>query len=73
MSKDLNIGTNVRLIALPTYLKTAEPMPTLLSPSVLPVGTSGLIVDRKPGNYWVVKFERGAFLLEEQYLAAIED
>jgi Protein of unknown function (DUF3148) len=73
MSKELNIGTNVRLIALPTYLKTADPMPTLRSPSLLALGTSGSIIDRKPGNYWVVKFDRGAFLLEDRYLEAIDE
>ncbi|WP_309738086.1 MULTISPECIES: regulatory protein SipA [unclassified Chamaesiphon] len=73
MFKELNIGTNVRIIALPTHLKTADPMPMLRSPSLLPVGTRGLIIDRKPGNYWVVKFERGAFLLEDRYLEPIED
>jgi Protein of unknown function (DUF3148) len=73
MSKELNIGTNVRIIALPTHLKTADPMPMLRSPSLLPLGTSGLIIDRKPGNYWVVKFDRGAFLLEDRYLETIED
>ncbi len=73
MSEKLNIGTNVRLIALPTYLKTADPMPTLRSPSLLTLGMSGLIIDRKPGNYWVVKFERGAFLLEDRYLEAINE
>ena len=72
MSTELNIGTNVRIIALPTYLKTADPMPMLLSPSLLALGMNGLITDRKPGNYWVVKFERGAFLLEAQYLEAID-
>ena len=73
MSKELNIGTKVRIIALPTHLKTADPMPMLRSPSLLALGTSGLITDRKPGNYWVVKFDRGAFLLEDRYLEAIAD
>ena len=73
MFKELNIGTNVRLIALPTYLKTADPMPMLLSPSLLTLGTSGLIIGRKPGNYWVVKFDRGAFLLEDRYIEAIDE
>jgi Protein of unknown function (DUF3148) len=73
MSKKFNIGTTVRIVALPTYLKTADPMPTLRSPSLLELGTSGRIIDRQPGNYWVVKFDRHAFLLEDRYLEAIDD
>jgi Protein of unknown function (DUF3148) len=71
MSQKFNIGTNVRINALPTHLKTADPMPMLRSPSVLALGSIGVIVDRKPGNYWVVKFSQGAFLLEDRYLEVI--
>jgi Protein of unknown function (DUF3148) len=71
MSQKFNIGTNVRISALPTHLKTADPMPMLRSPSVLELGSIGVIVDRKPGNYWVVKFSQGAFLLEDRYLELI--
>jgi Protein of unknown function (DUF3148) len=72
MSRELNIGVDVRMIVLPTYLKTADPMPTLRSPSLLELGKVGSIVDRKPGNYWVVKFDIGTFLLEDRYLEAID-
>ena len=68
MSQKFNIGTNVQIVALPTYLKTADPMPMLRSPSVLELGSIGVIIDRRPGNYWVVKFSQGAFLLEDRYL-----
>jgi hypothetical protein len=71
MSQDFNIGTNIRIVALPTYLKTADPMPMLRSPSLLALGEVGLIIDRKPGNYWVVKFGRSSFLLEERYLEVV--
>jgi Protein of unknown function (DUF3148) len=71
MSQKFNIGTNVQISTLPTYLKTADPMPMLRSPSVLALGSIGLIVDRKPGNYWVVKFSQGAFLLEDRYLEVV--
>ncbi|WP_295616022.1 DUF3148 domain-containing protein [Chamaesiphon sp. GL140_3_metabinner_50] len=73
MSKKINIGTNIRIIELPTYLKTADPMPTLRSPSLLELGAIGQIIDRKPGNYWVVKFDLHTFLLEERYLEAIDE
>jgi Protein of unknown function (DUF3148) len=71
MSQQLNIGTSIRLTSLPTHLKTAEPMPMLRPPSLLGVGEIGLITDRKPGNYWVVKFDRGSFLLEDRYFEVV--
>jgi Protein of unknown function (DUF3148) len=71
MSQKFNIGINVRVSALPTYLKTADKMPILRSPSVLELGSIGLIIERKPGNYWVVKFGQGAFLLEDRYLEVV--
>ena len=71
MSQEFNIGTTIRIIALPTYLKTADPMPMLRSPSLLAMGENGIIIDRQPGNYWVVKFGRSSFLLEERYLAVV--
>jgi hypothetical protein len=71
MSQKFNIGANVRLVTLPTYLKTADPMPMLRSPSCLEVGSIGIIIDRQPGNYWVVKFAKSAFLLEDRYLEVV--
>ena len=71
MSQEFNIGTTIRIVALPTHLKTADPMPMLRPPSVLAVGEIGLITDRKPGNYWVVKFDRGSYLLEDRYFEAV--
>jgi Protein of unknown function (DUF3148) len=71
MSQEFNIGTTIRIVALPTYLKTADPMPMLRSPSYLQLGMTGLITDRKPGNYWVVKFAQSSFLLEDRYLEIV--
>jgi Protein of unknown function (DUF3148) len=71
MSPVFNIGATIKIIALPTYLKTADPMPMLRSPNLLELGAVGLIIDRKPGNYWVVKFNQGAFLLEDRYLQVV--
>jgi hypothetical protein len=31
-----------------------------------------MVVDRRPAGYWGVKFDRGTFLLESQYLEVIE-
>ena len=71
MSQEFNIGTTIRIVALPAYLKTADPMPMLRSPSYLELGRIGIITDRKPGNYWVVKFEQSSFLLEDRYLEVV--
>ena len=43
----------------------------LRPPNLLAVGETGLITDRKPGNYWVVKFDRGSYLMEDRYIEAI--
>jgi hypothetical protein len=65
---EITIGSKVRLVALPPYFKTAEPMPMLRPPDILKVGEEGVVMNRHPGNYWSVRFERGAFLVESQYL-----
>lgn len=68
MNPAFSIGDRVRLIHLPPYLKTAEPMPMLRPASILQVGDEGTILGRQPGNTWSVRFERGAYLLDNQYL-----
>ena len=65
------VGDRVRLTALPAYIKTAEPMPMLRSPDILTVGEEGVVIDRRPGNYYGVRFDRGSFLLESQYFERI--
>ncbi|MGF1542630.1 MAG: regulatory protein SipA [Pleurocapsa sp.] len=64
---NITVGDRIRLIALPPYLKTAEPMPMLRSAEILQVGNQGVIIDRRPGGYWGVQFPQGAFLLESRY------
>jgi Protein of unknown function (DUF3148) len=72
MSNKFNHGDMIRIVSLPTHLKTADPMPMLRPPNLLTIGDLGQIIDRKPGNYWVIKFDRGAFLLEDRYFEAVE-
>lgn len=62
------VGDRVRLSTQPPYLKTAEPMPMLRPPDLVPVGEEGMITDLKPGGSWVVHFNRGSFLIDGQYL-----
>ncbi|MBD2427304.1 regulatory protein SipA [Phormidium sp. FACHB-1136] len=69
MANEFSVGDQVRLVALPPYLKTADPMPMLRPPDLLQVGDVGLVLDRRPGGYWGVRFDRGAFLVDSQYLA----
>lgn len=68
MASNISVGDPVRLASHPPYLKTADPMPMLRPPDTLPIGAEGVVVDRRPGGYWGVKFERGSFLLDSQYL-----
>ena len=70
--QEITVGSKVRLISLPPYLKTAEPMPMLRPSDLLEIGAEGVVMDRRPGNYWGVRFERGAFLMESQYIELLE-
>jgi hypothetical protein len=73
MSQEFLIPSKVRVMALPPYVKTAEPIPMLRPAEVIHVGEEGVIVDRHPGGYWSVRFARGTFLLDSQYIAVAED
>ena len=53
-------------------LKTADPMPMLRPPDLVAIAEVGQIIDCRPAGYWGVKFQRGTFLLEAQYLEAIQ-
>ncbi|MBK4729308.1 DUF3148 domain-containing protein [Oxynema sp. CENA135] len=68
MSKAFEIGDRVRLTAVPPYFKTAEPTPMLRPPNVVRLGEEGTILDRQPGDYWSVRFEKGAYLIENKYI-----
>ena len=70
-SNQFEVGDRIRLTALPAYIKTAEPMPMLRSPELLTIGEEGVIIDRRPGNYYGIRFNRGSFLLESQYFDRI--
>jgi hypothetical protein len=72
MSPSFSIGDRVRLTTPPPYFKTAEPMPMLRPPDVVALGAIGDVTEQRAGGYWVVKFERGSFLLDAQYLAPLD-
>jgi hypothetical protein len=73
MASEFTVGDRVRLISLPPYLKTADPMPMLRPADTLQLGDEGIVLDRRPGGYWGVRFERGAFLLDAQFLNKVSD
>lgn len=71
MTKEFVVGETVRVVALPPYVKTAEPMPMLRPPDVIRVGEEGKILDRRPGGYWGVRFTNGNFLMDAQYIESV--
>jgi hypothetical protein len=73
MAAQFTVGDRVRLVALPSYLKTAEPMPMLKPATLLAIGDQGVILDRRPGDYWGVRFGPGAFLIDGQFLEKLTD
>jgi hypothetical protein len=72
MSQEFAIGSKVRVVALPPFVKTAEPMPMLRPPDVIHIGEEGIVLDRRPGGYWGIRFTKGAFLLDSQYIESID-
>ncbi|WP_404788834.1 regulatory protein SipA [Altericista sp. CCNU0014] len=65
-------GDRVRLITLPPYFKTAEPIPMLRPPNVVQLDEEGVVMGRDPGDFWRVRFSRGAYLVDRKYLGPAE-
>ncbi|MFZ9736733.1 MAG: NAD(P)H dehydrogenase assembly family protein [Prochlorotrichaceae cyanobacterium] len=67
-----SIGDRVHLAKRPAYFKTAEPMPMLRPPDLIPLGSEGTIDRLAPGGSYVVRFSQGSFLVnpEDLQLAA---
>ena len=66
------VGDRVRITALPPYLKSAETMPMLRPPDLVEIGEEGVVRSRKPGGYLGVRFTRGTFLIDAQYIEVVE-
>lgn len=66
------VGSIVRVIAVPPYLKTAEPMPMLRSSAFLNLGDQGTILGPRPGGQWAVRFGQTAYLMSAAVLALVE-
>ncbi|NET00909.1 MAG: DUF3148 domain-containing protein [Sphaerospermopsis sp. SIO1G2] len=73
MSQEFPVGSQVRIVALPPYIKTADPMPMLRPPDLVSIGEEGTVTDRRPGGYWSVRFARGHFLIDSQYIESIDN
>ena len=71
MTKEFVVGDRVRVISLPAFVKTADPMPMLRPPTVISLGEEGIVIDRRPGSYWGVRFATGTYLLDGQHLEGI--
>jgi hypothetical protein len=69
--REFPIGSTVRLSLAPPYFKTADPMPMLRPPQLVPLGETGIVLERRPAEYWVIKFPRGSFLLDGKYLESV--
>lgn len=70
MSHAFTVGDRVRVISLPTFVKTAEPMPMLRPPTVITLGEEGTIVEQRP-NYWSVRFSNGTYLIDGKCLEVV--
>ncbi|MBE9060900.1 regulatory protein SipA [cf. Phormidesmis sp. LEGE 11477] len=72
MPSAFNVGDRIRLHTRPPYLKSAETMPMLRPPDLVEVGEEGTILTRQPGGYLGVRFARGKFLIDAQYIEPVE-
>jgi len=70
--QSFKVGDKIKIVELPPYLKTAEPMPMLRPADLINTGDEGIIISINPSNYWGIRFKQGAFLLESKYFNLIE-
>jgi hypothetical protein len=47
-------------------------MPMLRPADTVPLGAEGVILSRRPGGYWGIKFDKGSFLVDGQFLEQTE-
>ncbi len=66
------VGDRIRLHTRPPYLKSDDNMPMLRPPDLVEIGEEGTILSRKPGGYLGVRFNRGKFLIDAQYIETID-
>ncbi len=67
----LAIGMAVRLVQIPSYLKTADPMPMLRPPDLVDTTELGQVVALRAGGLLAVRFRRGTFLMDAAQLEPV--
>ncbi|MEM8504972.1 MAG: DUF3148 domain-containing protein [Cyanobacteria bacterium P01_D01_bin.1] len=67
-----SVGDRIRLHTRPPYLKSDDNMPMLRPPDLIEVGEEGTVLSRKPGGYLGIRFERGKFLIDAQYIEPVD-
>ena len=68
----LAIGDAVRLVGVPPYLKTADPMPMLRPSDLVESEEIGQVIEIRALGQFAVRFRRGAFLLGRADLSPVE-
>ena len=68
----LAVGDAVRMVGMPPYLKTADPMPMLRPSDLVDSGEIGQVVEVRALGQFAVRFRRGAFLLRRADLSPVE-
>ena len=68
----LAVGDAVRLLSVPPYLKTADPMPMLRPADLVESEEIGQVVEIRALGQFAVRFRRGAFLLSRADLSPVE-
>lgn len=39
---------------------------------MIQLGEEGIVMDHRPGGYWGIRFAKGAFLLDSQYIESTD-
>ena len=68
----LAVGDAVRLVGVPPYLKTADPMPMLRPSDLVESDEIGHVVEIRALGQFAVRFRRGAFLIRRVDLSPVE-
>ncbi len=67
----LAVGDAVRMVGVPPYLKTADPMPMLRPSDLVDSGEIGQVLEVRALGQFAVRFRRGAFLLHRADLSHV--
>jgi len=67
----LEVGDAVRMVGVPPYLKTADPMPMLRPADLVDSGEIGQVLEVRALGQFAVRFRRGAFLLRRADLSPV--